>query len=105
MHGREQGEPLQWARVTSFCGPWLFLGLVVHVFLAGALEDILDLSMQVLESDIPFLPQAGGFAAYLVLSSLFQIYENAMIAAGLNEDPRPMVNRLNELLTRILEKN
>ncbi|NXU83955.1 TRAP1 protein, partial [Xiphorhynchus elegans] len=34
-----------------------------------------------------------------------QIYENAMIAAGLNEDPRPMVNRLNELLTRILEKN
>lgn len=46
---------------------WLFLGLVVHVFLAGALEDILDLSMQVLESDIPFLPQAGGFAAYLVL--------------------------------------
>ncbi|XP_071300536.1 heat shock protein 75 kDa, mitochondrial [Agelaius tricolor] len=36
---------------------------------------------------------------------LDQIYENAMIAAGLNEDPRPMVNRLNELLTRILEKN
>uniref|UniRef100_U3JNZ5 Heat shock protein 75 kDa, mitochondrial n=1 Tax=Ficedula albicollis TaxID=59894 RepID=U3JNZ5_FICAL len=36
---------------------------------------------------------------------LDQIYENAMIAAGLNEDPRPMVNRLNDLLTRILEKN
>ncbi|KAL2298774.1 hypothetical protein Nmel_014372 [Mimus melanotis] len=36
---------------------------------------------------------------------LDQIYENAMIAAGLNEDPRPMVNRLNELLTKILEKN
>ncbi|NWI95032.1 TRAP1 protein, partial [Pitta sordida] len=36
---------------------------------------------------------------------LDQIYENAMIAAGLNEDPRPMVSRLNELLTRILEKN
>ncbi|NXX75041.1 TRAP1 protein, partial [Urocolius indicus] len=36
---------------------------------------------------------------------LDQIYENAMIAAGLNEDPRPMVGRLNELLTRILEKN
>ncbi|XP_025962236.2 heat shock protein 75 kDa, mitochondrial isoform X3 [Dromaius novaehollandiae] len=36
---------------------------------------------------------------------LDQIYENAMIAAGLNDDPRPMVNRLNELLTKILEKN
>ncbi|NXV03470.1 TRAP1 protein, partial [Cettia cetti] len=36
---------------------------------------------------------------------LDQIYENAMIAAGLNEDARPMVNRLNELLTKILEKN
>ncbi|NWH34606.1 TRAP1 protein, partial [Chloropsis hardwickii] len=36
---------------------------------------------------------------------LDQIYENAMIAAGLNEDPRPMVNRLNKLLTRILEKS
>ncbi|XP_010177200.1 PREDICTED: heat shock protein 75 kDa, mitochondrial, partial [Mesitornis unicolor] len=36
---------------------------------------------------------------------LDQIYENAMIAAGLNEDPRPMVSRLNELLTRILVKN
>ncbi|XP_061235391.1 heat shock protein 75 kDa, mitochondrial isoform X1 [Neopsephotus bourkii] len=36
---------------------------------------------------------------------LDQIYENAMIAAGLNDDPRPMVNKLNELLTRILDKN
>ncbi|XP_068276206.1 heat shock protein 75 kDa, mitochondrial [Nyctibius grandis] len=36
---------------------------------------------------------------------LDQIYENAMITAGLNEDPRPMVSRLNELLTRILQKN
>ncbi|XP_051823691.1 heat shock protein 75 kDa, mitochondrial [Antechinus flavipes] len=34
-----------------------------------------------------------------------QIYENAMIAAGLNDDPRPMVGRLNELLTKILEKH
>ncbi|XP_044513958.1 heat shock protein 75 kDa, mitochondrial [Gracilinanus agilis] len=33
-----------------------------------------------------------------------QIYENAMIAAGLNDDPRPMVGRLNELLTKALEK-
>ncbi|XP_028913747.1 heat shock protein 75 kDa, mitochondrial [Ornithorhynchus anatinus] len=34
-----------------------------------------------------------------------QIYENAMIAAGLNDDPRPMVGRLNELLTKALEKH
>uniref|UniRef100_A0A7M4E422 Heat shock protein 75 kDa, mitochondrial n=1 Tax=Crocodylus porosus TaxID=8502 RepID=A0A7M4E422_CROPO len=34
-----------------------------------------------------------------------QIYENAMIAAGLNDDPRPMVSRLNELLTKVLEKH
>lgn len=85
--------------------PWVFLGLVVNVFLAGALEDILSFSMQVLGGTFPSSLYAGCFGAYLVLSSLFQIYENAMIAAGLNEDPRPMVNRLNELLTRILEKN
>lgn len=35
---------------------------------------------------------------------LDQIYDNAMIMAGLNEDPRPMVTRLNELLARALEK-
>ncbi|XP_078519262.1 heat shock protein 75 kDa, mitochondrial [Lissotriton helveticus] len=40
--------------------------------------------------------------AQLVLE---QIYENAMITAGLNEDPRPMVSRLNELLTKALEKH
>ncbi|XP_064151558.1 heat shock protein 75 kDa, mitochondrial isoform X1 [Loxodonta africana] len=34
-----------------------------------------------------------------------QIYENAMIAAGLVDDPRSMVGRLNELLTRVLEKH
>ncbi|XP_007937767.1 heat shock protein 75 kDa, mitochondrial [Orycteropus afer afer] len=34
-----------------------------------------------------------------------QIYENAMIAAGLVDDPRPMVGRLTELLTRALEKH
>lgn len=34
-----------------------------------------------------------------------QIYDNAMIAAGLSEDPRPMVSRLNELLTKALEKH
>ncbi|KAM5152248.1 heat shock protein 75 kDa, mitochondrial [Mantella aurantiaca] len=36
---------------------------------------------------------------------LDQVYENAMIAAGLNDDPRPMVARLNELLTKALEKH
>lgn len=36
---------------------------------------------------------------------LDQIYENAMIAAGLNDDPRPMVGRLNELLVKALEKH
>ncbi|XP_060116696.1 heat shock protein 75 kDa, mitochondrial [Heteronotia binoei] len=35
---------------------------------------------------------------------LDQIYDNAMIAAGLNDDPRPIVNRLNSLLTKALEK-
>ncbi|XP_059510031.1 heat shock protein 75 kDa, mitochondrial [Stegostoma tigrinum] len=34
---------------------------------------------------------------------LDQIYDNAMIAAGLNDDPRPMVSRLNKLLTKVLE--
>ncbi|XP_041062760.1 heat shock protein 75 kDa, mitochondrial [Carcharodon carcharias] len=36
---------------------------------------------------------------------LDQIYDNAMIAAGLNDDPRPMVSRLNELLTKALENH
>lgn len=35
----------------------------------------------------------------------FQIYDNAMIAAGLNDDPRPMISRLNDLLTKALEKH
>ncbi|XP_053132582.1 heat shock protein 75 kDa, mitochondrial [Hemicordylus capensis] len=35
---------------------------------------------------------------------LDQIYDNAMIAAGLIDDPRPIVNRLTELLTKALEK-
>ncbi|KAK7799040.1 hypothetical protein U0070_020050 [Myodes glareolus] len=34
-----------------------------------------------------------------------QIYENAMIAAGLIDDPRPMVGRLNDLLVKALEKH
>ncbi|XP_030263524.1 heat shock protein 75 kDa, mitochondrial [Sparus aurata] len=36
---------------------------------------------------------------------LEQIYDNAMITAGLNDDPRPMISRLNDLLTRALEKH
>ncbi|KAK1799193.1 hypothetical protein P4O66_007446, partial [Electrophorus voltai] len=36
---------------------------------------------------------------------LEQIYDNAMIAAGLNDDPRPMISRLNDLLTKALEKH
>ncbi|XP_004587115.2 heat shock protein 75 kDa, mitochondrial isoform X2 [Ochotona princeps] len=34
-----------------------------------------------------------------------QIYENAMITAGLVDDPRPMVGRLNELLVKVLERH
>ncbi|XP_037363599.1 heat shock protein 75 kDa, mitochondrial [Talpa occidentalis] len=34
-----------------------------------------------------------------------QIYENAMIAAGLVDDPRPMVGRLNTLLAKALERH
>lgn len=34
-----------------------------------------------------------------------QIYENAMIAAGLVDDPRAMVGRLNDLLVKALEKH
>ncbi|KAG3259098.1 heat shock protein 75 kDa, mitochondrial [Ictidomys tridecemlineatus] len=33
-----------------------------------------------------------------------QIYDNAMIAAGLVDDPRPMVGRLNDLLVKALER-
>lgn len=35
----------------------------------------------------------------------FQIYENAMIAAGLVDDPRSMVGRLNHLLVKALERH
>nr|KAF6491337.1 TNF receptor associated protein 1 [Molossus molossus] len=34
-----------------------------------------------------------------------QIYENAMIAAGLIDDPRSMVDRLNNLLVKALERH
>ncbi|XP_019752917.1 heat shock protein 75 kDa, mitochondrial isoform X1 [Hippocampus comes] len=36
---------------------------------------------------------------------LEQIYDNAMITAGLTDDPRPMISRLNDLLTKALEKH
>lgn len=36
---------------------------------------------------------------------LEQIYDNAMITAGLNDDPRPMISRLNDLLTKAMEKH
>jgi TNF receptor-associated protein 1 len=34
-----------------------------------------------------------------------QIYDNAMIAAGLIDDPRSMLTRMNDLLTRALDKH
>lgn len=41
----------------------------------------------------------------LLSKHFVQIYDNAMIAAGLNDDPRPMISRLNDLLTKALEKH
>jgi len=34
-----------------------------------------------------------------------QLYDNAMVSAGLVEDARPMINRLNDLLTSVLAKH
>ena len=34
----------------------------------------------------------------------FQIFDNALIVAGLMDDPREMVGRLNMLLTKALHK-
>ncbi|ELU01706.1 hypothetical protein CAPTEDRAFT_223831 [Capitella teleta] len=34
-----------------------------------------------------------------------QLFDNAMMAAGVGGDPRAMLGRLNELLTRVFEKN
>uniref|UniRef100_A0AAZ3QGJ4 Heat shock protein 75 kDa, mitochondrial n=1 Tax=Oncorhynchus tshawytscha TaxID=74940 RepID=A0AAZ3QGJ4_ONCTS len=48
------------------------------------------------------LKESDSALAQLLLE---QIYDNAMIAAGLNDDPRPMIARLNNLLTRALEKH
>uniref|UniRef100_H2YU59 Histidine kinase/HSP90-like ATPase domain-containing protein n=1 Tax=Ciona savignyi TaxID=51511 RepID=H2YU59_CIOSA len=41
----------------------------------------------------------------LAKALLEQLYDNAMVSAGLFEDARPMVNRLNDLLTKVLEKH
>ncbi|KAM9783463.1 heat shock protein 75 kDa, mitochondrial isoform X2 [Syngnathus typhle] len=43
--------------------------------------------------------------AELAALLLEQIYDNAMITAGLNDDPRPMISRLNDLLTKALQKH
>jgi len=53
------------------------------------------------------LCNSGPFTSPVVDSwfCVFQIYDNAMIAAGLNDDPRPMIARLTDLLTRALEKH
>ncbi|TMS15167.1 Heat shock protein 75 kDa, mitochondrial [Larimichthys crocea] len=48
------------------------------------------------------LKQSNNELAGLLLE---QIYDNAMITAGLNDDPRPMISRLNDLLTKALEKH
>jgi hypothetical protein len=39
------------------------------------------------------------FLIYLFFWLLLQIYDNALITAGLMDDPRSMVNRLNDVLT------
>lgn len=51
------------------------------------------------------VPLGGGSEPSFLLriSPPFQIYENAMIAAGLVDDPRPMVGRLNNLLVKVFE--
>ncbi len=36
---------------------------------------------------------------------VLQIYDNAMIAAGLIDDPRTMLNRMNDLLAKALAKH
>ncbi|XP_002123045.2 heat shock protein 75 kDa, mitochondrial-like [Ciona intestinalis] len=41
----------------------------------------------------------------LAKALLEQLYDNAMVSAGLFEDARPMVNRLNDLLTKVLQKH
>lgn len=34
-----------------------------------------------------------------------QLFDNAMVSAGVSEDPRSMVSRLNTLLEKVLEKH
>ena len=47
----------------------------------------------------------GYYFIFNAFAFIFQLYENAMINAGLMEDPRSMVGRLNELLEKALEKH
>ena len=42
--------------------------------------------------------------ASLAASVAEQVLDNARVAAGLLEDPRTMLNRLNQLLERVLSK-
>ena len=47
------------------------------------------------------------FLCFRMMSSfvvVFQLFDNSMIAAGLIDDPRRMLNRINDLLTKTLEK-
>ena len=44
------------------------------------------------------------FLCLLILIFLFQIFDNALIVAGLLDDPREMVGRLNLLLSKALEQ-
>jgi len=43
--------------------------------------------------------------APLAVSVAEQILDNARVAAGLLEDPRAMLNRLNQLLEKVLTKD
>lgn len=45
------------------------------------------------------------FIHLILFIRILQIYDNGMIAAGLNDDPRPMISRLNDLLAKALEKH
>lgn len=69
-------------------------------------------------NDGSFLPEEAAFGRWCPTKLLVQrcrhsclslcssqIYDNAMITAGLNDDPRPMISRLNDLLTKAMEKH
>ena len=41
----------------------------------------------------------------LIISLLLQLFDNAMMSAGLLHDPRSMVGRLNSLLAQVLDSS